>query len=78
MKTFTPFDNSFQQCIDDNGKNHYLADCEYFPKETVELVVIVQPFKMRVKNVLGNEHVCTFVIGLDESTGLRHLCFVSE
>ena len=73
MKTFTPFDNSYQQCIDDNGRNHYLAGTITHPKRTI-LKILIQPFEMKTTNCLGDEVICTFIIGLDETTGLRHLC----
>lgn len=65
-------DNSYQQCIDTDCSNHHLAGyLGYHTNKTVK--VLVQPFKMKIINVFGNEAIKTFIIGLDEETGLRHL-----
>jgi hypothetical protein len=73
IKYYIPKDNSQAQCIDDHGKNHYLAGSQDNPKETT-LKVLVQPFEMTYFWPSTNRiYTEKFIIGKDESTGLRHL-----
>jgi hypothetical protein len=64
-------DNSYQQCIDTDCSNHYLGGMRGEIGKTVK--VLVQPFKMKIRNIFNEEITLTFIIGLDESTNLRHL-----
>lgn len=70
IETYQVIDNSQQQCIDDNCKNHYLAGMLGDVGKTVK--VLIQPFMLEY-TYLNNKHKHLFIIGLDESTGLRHL-----
>ena len=70
LKYYTVVDNSQQQCIDTDCSNHYLAGTFGGKGKTVK--VLVQPFKMEY-TFMKKKHIHTFIIGLDESTGLRHL-----
>ena len=64
-------DNSMQQCIDTDCSNHYLGGVMHEIGKTVK--VLVQPFKMEYRDLFGNKKQSEFIIGLDETTGLRHL-----
>ena len=72
LKYYTVVENSHQQCIDSDCSNHYLGGMLGEIGKTVK--VLVQPFKMKY-TFMGEEFIGTFIIGLDESTGLRHLIF---
>lgn len=73
IEYYTPIDNSWMQCIDDNGENHMLAGYHSNP-ERIKLKVLIQPFKMaQYWKVTDKEYINTYIIGLDESTNLRHL-----
>jgi hypothetical protein len=72
LKYYRIDDNSLQQCIDTDCSNHYLGGMLGEKGKTVK--VLVQPFKMKYTS-MGDERIGTFIIGLDESTGLRHLIF---
>lgn len=69
IKTYVVHDNSYQQCLDDNGNNHYLAGFQGHTNTTVK--VIVQPFQMKITNVLDKKEILTFIIGVCPD-GLRH------
>ena len=70
IKYYQVIDNSQQQCIDDNCRNHYLAGMLGEIGKTV--IVLVQPFMFEY-TFYNKQYKHLFIIGLDESTGLRHL-----
>ena len=71
LKYFKVIDNSRQQCIDTDCSNHYLAGV--YGEEGKTVKVLVQPFQMEYRDLFGRKAQNTFIIGLDEETGLRHL-----
>lgn len=50
---YIPIDNSYAQCLDDNGENHALAGNMYEPKK-IKLKVLVQSFKMKYYTILDD------------------------
>lgn len=69
IRTYIVKDNSYQQCLDDNGENHYLAG--YIGEIPKKVKVIVQPFQMEVTTCDGKKQISTFIIGVCPD-GLRH------
>ena len=70
IKIYQVIDNSHQQCIDDNCNNHMLAG--YYGDVGKTVKVLVQPFMLEY-TFCNKKYKHLFIIGLDESTGLRHL-----
>ena len=75
IKTFIVTDNSCQQCLDDNGENHYLGGTVFDVKTQEESTVdvLIQPFYMFIHmDATNKKELLPFIIGQSKD-GLRHL-----